>query len=471
MRRVLAVAVWSITLCSLLILPAAGCRESVPPGTATSSGQRTGAATDEHAEHEHGSDEHAGHAHPHTSDAHGPADLASGIATLAQHYQTIKQAFSSDNPQQAHTALHGVGELLDALPELAPPQLSAADKEKLKAAAGKMFDAYGVIDGAMHSGKKPDYQAVAATLDENMAALESIKSQLPAAQRPLRLAFITCCKDAVFFQPVRKGMEDAAAKMGVECTWMGIEGVDMPAQAQLVTQAVQEKCDGIAVNLVDPEAFDQVVADAMAQGIPVVGFNTDDYATPNARLSCVNQRLYEAGRALAEHVAADIPDGSQVLMTMHDQGVSSLEDRLRGLQDVLTAKNVKWTVCISGNDSTKGAEVIEAELRKTPDVRVVLCTGQADTEAAGRAIEKAFAGQGYWAAGFDLSPTTLRLIKANHIRCTVDQQPYIQGFYPVVQLTLYLRYGIVPYSMDAGSAIITADTADRALELTEQKYR
>ncbi len=308
-------------------------------------------------------------------------------------------------------------------------------------------------------------------LTASLSGAGSNASDSPPTDRPLRLAFITCCKDAAFFEPVKKGMQDAAGKMGVECTWLGVAGVDMPAQAELVVQAVKDKYDGIALNLVDPVAFDKVVEEAIRQGIPVVGFNTDDHATPNARLSCVNQRLYEAGRTLAKHVAADIPDGAHVLMTMHDKGISSLEDRLRGLQEVLKEKNVHWTVRISGNDTAKGAEAIEQELRKHPDIRVVLCTGQADTEAAGRAIEKAFAGQGYWAAGFDLSPTTLRLIKANHIRCTVDQQPYIQGFYPVIQLTLYLRYGIMPVSMDAGATIITPATADRALQLTEQKYR
>ena len=289
--------------------------------------------------------------------------------------------------------------------------------------------------------------------------------------RPLRLAFITCCKDAPFFEPVKKGMQDAAEKMGVSCTWMGVEGVDMQAQAELVAQAVQDKYDGIALNLVDPVAFDKVVEEATKLGVPVIGFNTDDHATPNPRLSCVNQRLYEAGKTLARHVAPDIPAGAHVLMTMHDKGVSSLLDRLRGLQEVLTEKNVRWTVCITGTDAVKGSGIVEQELRKHPDIRIVLSTGQADTEAAGRAIEKSFAGQGYWAAGFDLSPTTLRLIKANHIRCTVDQQPYIQGFYPVIQLTLYLRYGIMPANMDAGATLITPATADQVLQLTEQKYR
>jgi len=143
---------------------------------------------------------------------------------------------------------------------------------------------------------------------------------------------------------------------------------------------------------------------------------------------------------------------------MHDAGVSSLEDRLRGEQDVLKEKKVRWTVAITGNDAEKGAEII-------------LGTGQADTEAAGRAIKRRFPGKGYWSAGFDLSPVTLQLIKEDHIRCTVDQQPYIQGFYPVVQLAFYLRYGIMPSDIDAGATIIDRTNVDQAIELTKQKYR
>ncbi len=292
-----------------------------------------------------------------------------------------------------------------------------------------------------------------------------------AEERPLRLAFVTCCKDAKFFDPVKKGMQDAARKMGVECVWMGVEGVDMASQAELVRQAAKDGYDGIAVNLVDAEAFDQVVQEVIAQGIPVVGFNTDDHATPNARLSCVNQQLYAAGRSLARFVAAKIPEGASILLTMHDEGVSSLEDRLRGLQDELKAKNVQATVVITGNDSVQGAEVVRQALEKNPQIQTVLCTGQADTEAAGRAIAQYFAGRGYWAAGFDLSPTTLRLIKEGVVLGTVDQQPYIQGFYPVIQLTLYLRYGITPSNIDAGATIITQQTVDQAIELTKQQYR
>lgn len=296
-------------------------------------------------------------------------------------------------------------------------------------------------------------------------------SRTPESGRPLRFAFITCAVGAKFFEPVKKGMNDAARMMGVECDFLGTEGVDVKAQANMVRQAVAYGYDGIALNIIDPEAFDDVVQETIGKGVPVVAFNVDDHATPNARLSSVNQRLNEAGETLAEHLLPHIPNNAHVLMTMHDEGVSALEDRLRGEQAILKKKNVRSTVLVTGNDSVKGAEVIAEALKEHPDIRIVLGTGQSDTEAAGRAIEKYFPNKDYWSAGFDLSPETLRLIQQGHIRCTVDQQPYIQGFYPVIQLTLYLRYGIVPSDIDAGAAIIDRSNVQQIIELTKQRYR
>ena len=302
-------------------------------------------------------------------------------------------------------------------------------------------------------------------------ATDSCLAPRPRTDRPLRLAFITCARDAKFFEPVKQGMNDAARMLGVRCDWLGTPGVDVKAQAELVRQAVAQGYQGLAANLIDPVAFDAVVEEAIKAGVPVVAFNVDDHATPNARLAAVNQRLYEAGRTLGQHVAPNIPADSHVLLTMHDEGVSALEDRRRGIQDALHAKGVKWTVLVTGNDSAKGAEVIADALRRQPGIRVVLSTGQSDTEAAGLAIEKHFPAGGYWSAGFDLSETTLRLIQAGHIRWTIDQQPYVQGFYPVVMLTHQLRYGLKPSSLDAGAAVIDRSTAAQVLELTRKHYR
>ncbi|MDX9752680.1 MAG: substrate-binding domain-containing protein [bacterium] len=301
---------------------------------------------------------------------------------------------------------------------------------------------------------------------------QAIQAQAQETQaKPLRLAFITCVVEAKFFEPVQKGMEDAACLMNVQSDFIGTLGVDVKAQAEMVRQAVKDGYDGIALNIIDPVAFDTVVAEAMQQGVPVVAFNVDDHSTPNARLSTVNQNYYEAGKKLATTLLPFIPEKSHVLMTQHDEGVSALDDRLRGEQEILQQKNVRWTVLVTGNESKAGAEKIAQVLKDNPDIRIVIGTGQADTEAAGLAIETHYKDKGYWSAGFDLSPDTLRLIQAGIIRCTIDQQPYMQGFYPVIQLALYLRYGLEPSSMDAGAAIIDKSNAANVVELTKQGYR
>lgn len=306
--------------------------------------------------------------------------------------------------------------------------------------------------------------------ETNRAFDGSIKIETSPKSK-LRFAFITCSRDGKFFIPVKKGMKDAAGMLGVQCDFLGTEGVDIPAQAKMVTKAVKDGYDGIALNIIDPEAFDGVIQEAMNAGVPVVGFNVDDHATSNARLSSVNQRLYQAGKQLGQHVLPRIPKQARVLMTMHDRGISALEDRLRGIQEVLTKKDIQWEVIITGNDPIKGAEIVADALKESPDIRIVLCTGQADTEAAGRAFEKSTLSKEYWSAGFDLSPKMLQLIQSGRIYCTIDQQPYIQGFYPVVQLTHYLRYGIMPSDVDAGAAIVDKSNVDSVAELTKQNYR
>jgi simple sugar transport system substrate-binding protein len=127
-----------------------------------------------------------------------------------------------------------------------------------------------------------------------------------------------------------------------------------------------------------------------------------------------------------------------------------------------------WIVTITVISAQRGAEVVAKLLRENPGIRVILCSGQSDTVAAGRAIEARFAKQGYWSAGFDLSSKTLELIRDEHIRFTIDQQPYVPGFYPVIGLALNLRYGIVPSEIDAGAGIVDRRNVRQVLQLTAE---
>ena len=51
--------------------------------------------------------------------------------------------------------------------------------------------------------------------------------------------------------------------------------------------------------------------------------------------------------------------------------------------------------------------------------------------------QKGLAAQGVKAGGYDLTPTTQQTIASGAMQFTIDQQPYLQGFFPVLQLYLY----------------------------------
>lgn len=290
-------------------------------------------------------------------------------------------------------------------------------------------------------------------------------------EEPLRLLFITTCRDETFFEPLKKGMNDAAAMLKVECSWIGTEEVDIEAQAEMVRQAVADGYDGIALNIIHAEAFDAVVEEAIAKGVPVVAFNCDDPSTPNARLSGVSQDFYQAGRTLGRRAGESIAPGSKVMVTLHNEGISSLDNRLRGIQDALKEKHLEWIVVVCGNDPEKAVEILAHQLKADPEIRAVLCTGLTDTQAAGVVAEKHLSGRDLVVAGFDLTPEILQMVDRGVIQFTIDQQPYTQGFYPVVQLALYCRYGIKPSNVDAGAGVVTRKDAKRVMELTGQKYR
>jgi simple sugar transport system substrate-binding protein len=287
----------------------------------------------------------------------------------------------------------------------------------------------------------------------------------------LNFVFISTCIEEDFFKPVRRGMDDAATMLGVECRFIGTPEVDIPAQVEMVRAAIADGMDGIALNIIDPEAFDDVIEQALDAGIPVIAFNVDDDKTPNRRLSAVCQNLYEAGRILGKEAQAFIPDNSKILMTVHSEGISALEDRLSGAQAVLQEKEITWKVVTTGIEAGKAAEIIAVELKADHKIRTILCTGQADTEGAGLAVERHFSGKGYHVAGFDLSPGILRLVKDGVIDFTIDQQPYVQGFYPVVQLTHYCRFGLLPSNIDTGACLITAENVEAVIALVGEGVR
>ena len=79
-------------------------------------------------------------------------------------------------------------------------------------------------------------------------------------------------------------------------------------------------------------------------------------------------------------------------------------------------------------------------------------------EAVGQTVAKyKLRSKGVKAGGYDLTPTTLKYIQANQLDFTIDQQPYLRGFLPVLQLFFY-RYSsglVAPSNTNTGILFVT----------------
>jgi len=120
-------------------------------------------------------------------------------------------------------------------------------------------------------------------------------------------------------------------------------------------------------------------------------------------------------------------------------------------------------------DPVVATQKILEQLSAHPDIAAILATGQADTEGAGLAVQKS--GMDIIVAGFDISDNILSLIQEGVISATTDQQPYMQGFYPVLQLVLYNRYGLTPTDIDAGAGLVTSENVSSVISLSAAGYR
>jgi len=66
---------------------------------------------------------------------------------------------------------------------------------------------------------------------------------------------------------------------------------------------------------------------------------------------------------------------------------------------------------------------------------------------------------------FNLSPDVLQAINDGKIDFTIDQQPYLQGYLPVIALALKAKYGITFHTGQIGSGPVVVDKTSAAAVL------
>jgi simple sugar transport system substrate-binding protein len=312
--------------------------------------------------------------------------------------------------------------------------------------------------------------AVPAFAGDALAASTAAAGAFPAHPK-WRFVFVNHVTTNPFFVPTRYGAEDACSLVNCRYQWTGSQTAKTPEMINAMNAAISGKADGIAVCVVDPKAFDAPTAKALGAGIPVVSYNADG-STANKRLAYIGQDLFNSGVAMGERIATLVPKGGRIGLFIATPGQSNIQPRIDGAQSALKGKGYKIDVITTGADVPGELSKIDAYYQGHKDVKGLFAVDAGSTQGIAQTMKKhSLQKAGVKAGGYDLLPITLDLIKSGDLDFTIDQQPYLQGFQPVIQLFLYKLSGglMAPSNTNTGLLFVTKDNVDPYLS-TKSRY-
>jgi simple sugar transport system substrate-binding protein len=284
-----------------------------------------------------------------------------------------------------------------------------------------------------------------------------------------------------FASVVYRGAKAAEEDLGptVDYVWSGWLPDKMVAQFK---DAVAKNPDGIAI-MGHPgvAAFQPLVDEARAKGIIVTSQNTTlpelEAAYKDAGFGYVGQELYPSGVMLAQGAAkrAGLKAGDRA-MVWGLLGQETRGLRTKGCIDALEEMGVVVDyIEISdqvNSDAVTGIPVITSYIVSHPDVKMIITDHGALTSTMGTYLKAANKNPGdIFGAGFDLSAATSAAIKEGWVGAVLDQQPWLQGYLPILQICLTKKYGFAGLHIDTGAAIIDANNIDFVAPLAEQGIR
>jgi len=296
--------------------------------------------------------------------------------------------------------------------------------------------------------------------------------RLPAPDSPVRIAVVTHGEAASpFWAVLRNGVEAAAREQNVTVNYRAPEAYSVERMRTLVDAAVEERPDGLVVSLPEP-AVAPSVRRAIRSGIPVVTINSGSDAWRGlGSVAHVGQPELRAGRLAGRRLAAA---GVRRALCVNPQvGSRGLGDRCRGFAEAL--REVGGTSLAYGvDDADPGAVARLARAIAGGRIDGVLAADAPGGLLAMDAIRLSGREDEITGAAFDLAPDILRAVQRGDLLLTVDQQPYLQGYWPVTMLAQRARYGLVlgeDRLIATGPHFVGPDEATAALELARRFIR
>jgi simple sugar transport system substrate-binding protein len=285
----------------------------------------------------------------------------------------------------------------------------------------------------------------------------------------------------VFANNVYNGAQQAEADLGPTVNYV-FSDWDPQKMIQQFQEAVATSPDGIAVmGHPGDDAFSPLIDDAEAQGIIVTSQNTELPASfgkyQSKGFGYVGAVNYTAGYNLGKEAVArfGLQSGDRVMVW----GLLSQPSRGQRTQGVIDAfEEAGLTVdyleidAATNADPAAGTPTFVGYVSSNPDVKLIVTDHGALTATLETFLTAAGKGpDDIIGAGFDLSPATLAAIRGGWTDLVIDQQPWLQGYLPILQICLNEVYGFAGMMIDTGAGFADKDNIEFLAPLVEQEIR
>jgi len=144
--------------------------------------------------------------------------------------------------------------------------------------------------------------------------------------------FVATNVNLPYWQEAQAGLTDAAKQMGVKAELAGPDKFDPQEELKAFQKVVESKPAGIMISVARPELLQDAINTAIAQGIPVITVDSD--APTSKRVMFVGTDNFRAGGESAKRMA-DLLKGTGQLVVITIPGQLNLDERARGMNDVL----------------------------------------------------------------------------------------------------------------------------------------
>lgn len=268
-----------------------------------------------------------------------------------------------------------------------------------------------------------------------------------------------------FSDILEKGARAAAADTGANVTIVG-SGWDFPKMVQGFREEVAKKPDAISfMGHPGDAAIKPIALQAKAAGILV------DYANvpPAETLKTVGGGFVGAnlklmGQSLAAKSITDfgLKPGDEAIV-IGTFGVPGRSDREDGTVDTLTAAKIAVTKLnlvplgdTNGNPSLV-TPTLTASIKKAKNLKLIVAAGPVLGNMANYFSAAGLKPGAVKVSGFDLGATVFAAFASGHVQLSADQEPFKQGYFPIVSLCMQKKYGLAPSSVDTSSGFVTTD--------------